>query len=100
MAEQFEVLVIGGGQAGLAAGYHLAQQGRRFAILEQSARIGDSWRNRWGSLTLFTSARYSQLPGRHTLTNVSLADLAATGLMPREVAQFLDAAIQIGRAHV
>jgi putative flavoprotein involved in K+ transport len=64
MAEQFEVLVIGGGQAGLAAGYHLARQGRRFAILEQSARIGDSWRNRWGSLTLFTSARYSQLPGR------------------------------------
>ncbi|MGH8775957.1 MAG: flavin-containing monooxygenase [Jiangellaceae bacterium] len=55
--------MIGAGQAGLAVGYHLAQRGRRFVILETNDRIGASWRNRWSSLRLFTPARYSGLPG-------------------------------------
>ena len=38
--EQREVVVIGGGQAGLAIGYLLAQQGRRFTILEAAERAG------------------------------------------------------------
>jgi putative flavoprotein involved in K+ transport len=63
MSGRFEVLVVGGGQAGLALGYHLARQGRNFAILDASPRVGDAWRNRWDSLTLFTPARYSSLPG-------------------------------------
>jgi putative flavoprotein involved in K+ transport len=62
-AEQFEAVVIGGGQAGLAVGYHLARQGRRFVILDASQRIGDAWRERWDSLRLFTPARYDGLPG-------------------------------------
>ena len=62
-AEQFEVIVIGGGQAGLAAGYHLAARGVQFVILEAGRRIGDSWRNRWESLRLFTPARLDSLPG-------------------------------------
>ena len=33
-AEHYDVVVIGGGQAGLAIGYHLAHQGRRFTILD------------------------------------------------------------------
>jgi putative flavoprotein involved in K+ transport len=58
-----EVIVVGGGQAGLAIGYFLAQQGRRFAILEAEAEPAAAWRARWDSLKLFTPARYSSLPG-------------------------------------
>jgi putative flavoprotein involved in K+ transport len=58
-----DVIVIGGGQAGLSVGYHLARRGLRFAILDASRRIGDSWRNRWDSLRLFTPSRYNGLPG-------------------------------------
>jgi putative flavoprotein involved in K+ transport len=56
-------LVIGGGQAGLAVGYHLARRGIAFQILDASARIGEVWRSRWDSLRLFTPARYAGLPG-------------------------------------
>ena len=64
MSEQhYEVVVIGGGQAGLAAGYHLAQQGRRFLVLERDHDVGPAWRERWDSLTLFTPRRYDSLPG-------------------------------------
>jgi putative flavoprotein involved in K+ transport len=62
-AEQFETVIIGGGQAGLSVGYHLARQGRRFVILDANQRIGDPWRTRWDSLRLFTPARYNGLPG-------------------------------------
>ena len=55
--------MIGGGQAGLAIGYFLAQQGRNFAILEAADQPADAWRARWDSLKLFTPARYSSLPG-------------------------------------
>ena len=61
--ERIETVVIGGGQAGLAAGYHLAERGRPFVILDADTRIGESWRNRWDSLVLFTPARYCGLPG-------------------------------------
>jgi putative flavoprotein involved in K+ transport len=61
--EQFETVIIGGGQAGLAVGYHLARRGREFVILDANQRIGDSWRERWDSLRLFTPARYNGLPG-------------------------------------
>jgi putative flavoprotein involved in K+ transport len=61
--ERHQVVVIGGGQAGLAAGYHLAQRGIEFVILEASARVGDVWRDRYDSLLLYTPARYDALPG-------------------------------------
>jgi putative flavoprotein involved in K+ transport len=57
------VAVIGGGQAGLAIGYYLAQQRRRFAIFERASELAPAWRERWDSLTLFTPRRYSALPG-------------------------------------
>jgi len=60
---QLDAVVIGGGQAGLAAGYHLRQLGCRFEVLEARPRLGDQWRERWDSLRLFTPARYSHLPG-------------------------------------
>jgi choline dehydrogenase-like flavoprotein len=65
--QRFEVVVVGGGQAGLAVGYYLAQQGRDFVILEAQNRIGASWRKRWDSLRLFTPAWISSLPGRSFL---------------------------------
>src|SRR4051795_7055540 len=58
-----EVLVIGGGQAGMAAGYYLRRAGIPFLILDGGDRIGHSWRERWASLELFTVGRYSALPG-------------------------------------
>ena len=58
-----DVIVVGGGQAGLAIGYFLAQQGRDFKILEAAAEPAAAWRERWDSLRLFTSARYDALPG-------------------------------------
>jgi putative flavoprotein involved in K+ transport len=61
--ERYETVVIGGGQAGLATGYHLARLGRPFVILDAGQRVGDAWRARWDSLRLFTPARYSGLPG-------------------------------------
>ena len=61
--ERFETVIVGGGQAGLAVGYHLARRGQRFVILDAHQRIGDAWRQRWDSLRLFTPARYDGLPG-------------------------------------
>src|SRR5213593_4306373 len=63
MDRHFETIVIGGGQAGLAVGYHLARRGRPFVILDGNERVGDAWRTRWDSLRLFTPARYDGLPG-------------------------------------
>jgi putative flavoprotein involved in K+ transport len=60
----FETVVIGGGQAGLATGYHLAKRNRDFVVLDAHERVGDTWRNRWDSLRLFTPAAHDGLPGR------------------------------------
>src|ERR671914_1014051 len=61
--EHLEVAVVGGGQAGLAMGYYLREQGLQFAIFERGDSIAPAWRERWDSLTLFTPRRYSALPG-------------------------------------
>ena len=58
-----DVLVIGGGQAGLAMGYYLAQRGLSFQIVDAGAEVGAVWRSRWDSLRLFTPAQYDNLPG-------------------------------------
>ena len=59
----FDVVVIGGGQAGLAMGHFLARQGRWFVVLEAGETVGSAWRTRWDSLRLFTPRRYDALPG-------------------------------------
>ena len=61
--ERVQVVVIGGGQAGLSVGYCLAQRGLSFVVLEANERVGDSWRKRWDSLRLFTPAKYDGLIG-------------------------------------
>jgi len=62
-AERVQTVVVGGGQAGLAVGYHLARRGLPFVILDAHERVGDAWRKRWDSLRLFTPARVNGLPG-------------------------------------
>ena len=62
-SERVETVVVGGGQAGLSVGYHLARRERPFVILEANERVGDSWRKRWDSLRLFTPARYDGIAG-------------------------------------
>ena len=61
--ERFDVIVIGAGQAGLAAAWHLAQRGLRYVALEAADQLGSSWRGRWDSLRLFSPAQYDALPG-------------------------------------
>jgi putative flavoprotein involved in K+ transport len=61
--EGTDTLVIGGGQAGLAVGYHLSRAGVPFQIVDANERTGDSWRQRWDSLKLFTPNRFNSLPG-------------------------------------
>ncbi|MDG4834227.1 NAD(P)/FAD-dependent oxidoreductase [Solwaraspora sp. WMMD1047] len=58
-----DVVVLGGGQAGLAMGHALRGSGLRVVILEAGMAVGDVWRSRWDSLRLFTPAGYSGLPG-------------------------------------
>jgi putative flavoprotein involved in K+ transport len=61
--ESIPTVVIGASQAGLTMGYHLQQAGEQFIILDAQSRIGDTWRNRWDSLRLFSFPKYSSLPG-------------------------------------
>ena len=56
-------VVIGGGQAGLAVGYHLRRLGEEVLILDAGERVGDAWRRRWDSLRLFTPSQHDGLPG-------------------------------------
>ncbi len=56
-------IIIGAGQAGLAVSHALRSHGIPHRILDDRKRVGDVWRERWDSLTLFTPPRYSSLPG-------------------------------------
>ena len=58
-----DVVVVGAGQAGLAIAWQVSRRGLRLLVLEAAAELGQSWRSRWDSLTLFTPAQYDALPG-------------------------------------
>ncbi|GGW72597.1 hypothetical protein GCM10010381_66660 [Streptomyces xantholiticus] len=64
MTQRADVVVIGGGQAGLAAGYHLRRLGVDFTVLDAQSAPGGAWQYMWDSLHLFSPAAYSSLPGR------------------------------------
>ncbi|WP_339240319.1 NAD(P)/FAD-dependent oxidoreductase [Paenibacillus sp. FSL R5-0517] len=59
----YDALVIGAGQAGLAAGYYLQRSGLTFVIVDAASSVGESWRKRYDSLRLFTPRMYDGLPG-------------------------------------
>lgn len=61
--EYIDTVVVGGGQAGLAAGYYLSRHRKEFVIIDAGGRIGEAWRRRWDSLRLFTPASFNGLPG-------------------------------------
>ena len=61
-----EVVVIGGGHAGLSISYYLKQLGKKHLVLEQNT-VGNSWNTqRWDSFKLNTPNRFSLLPGMNT----------------------------------
>ncbi|MGZ8622782.1 MAG: NAD(P)-binding domain-containing protein [Actinomycetota bacterium] len=60
--EHIDVIVVGGGQAGLATSHELAERGIEHVILERG-RVGQSWRDRWDSFCLVTPNWGMQLPG-------------------------------------
>ncbi|WP_326728150.1 ArsO family NAD(P)H-dependent flavin-containing monooxygenase [Streptomyces phaeochromogenes] len=59
-----QVVIVGGGQSGLAAGYHLRRLGVDFVILDAQSTPGGAWQRAWDSLHLFSPAGFSSLPGR------------------------------------
>lgn len=65
----YDTIIIGGGQAGLSAGYFLKKLGQKFIILTKNQKIGDNWRRRWDSLRLFTPVYYNKLPGMEFPSN-------------------------------
>ena len=79
MKGSIETIIIGGGQAGLATSYYLAQRGCEHVCLEQAARAGNAWRNdRWDSFTLLTPNWSIRLPGAEYRGN------APDSFMPRD----------------
>ena len=94
-SERREVVVVGGGQAGMAIGYFLAQRGRDFVILEAAEEPAAAWHERWDSLKLFTPVRYDSLPGL-AFELVPGSDRRSTGsyYTPRElVAELVEHAL-------
>jgi len=59
-----DTLVIGAGQAGLAAAYYLQQHRVNFRLLDAAPAAGAAWAARYDSLRLFSPAWVSGLPGR------------------------------------
>ena len=63
METKIDVIVIGGGQAGLSCGYYLNKAKIDYLILDKQSNPGGNWNNVWDSLHLFSPAEHSSLPG-------------------------------------
>ena len=59
-----EVVVVGGGQAGLATAYFLRRANLPYIVLDAEDGAGGAWRHAWDSLRLFSPAAWSSIPGR------------------------------------
>ncbi|MGW1737562.1 NAD(P)-binding domain-containing protein [Nocardia sp. NPDC001965] len=87
----FPILVIGAGQSGLSAGYHLRKRGlvpgRDFLIVDHAPGPGGAWQFRWPSLTLSTVNRVHDLPGmafaENTGTGSAGSEVPAATAVPR-----------------
>lgn len=86
-AVKVDIVVIGGGQAGLSSAYHLQRLGlvpdRDFVTLDQSPKPGGAWQYRWPSLTLAATNRVHDLPGMRFDETV---DVDASGQVQAAVA--------------
>jgi putative flavoprotein involved in K+ transport len=60
---KYDVIVIGGGQSGLAMGYYLRRTALSYIILDNQKDSGGAWLHTWKSLRLFSPAQWSSLPG-------------------------------------
>jgi putative flavoprotein involved in K+ transport len=60
---KYDVIIIGGGQSGLAMGYYLRRSGLSYIILDNQKEAGGAWLHTWKSLRLFSPALWSSLPG-------------------------------------
>src|SRR5215471_3664136 len=62
----FDVIVIGGGPAGLSASYYLQKQGLNHIVFERG-KIGESWRSqRWDSFRMNSINKYNHIPGSNS----------------------------------
>lgn len=99
MAERIDILIIGGGQAGLSLSYYLTQQQRPHLILEKASQLAEAWRNhRWDSFTLVTPNWHIRLPGgeyRGDDPDGFMSRAEVVGCLERYAASF-DAPIRFG----
>lgn len=63
MQQEFDLIIIGGGQSALACGYFLRRAGLNYLIVDDKESYGGSWPQTWESLTLFSPSQFSSLPG-------------------------------------
>ncbi len=93
-ALKVDVVVIGAGQAGLSAAYHLRRLGlaphRGFVVLDQEDQPGGAWQHRWPSLTLSTVNRIHDLPGLRfaEVVGPDAAEVEARVAVPRYFAAY------------
>lgn len=98
-ARPVDVAVIGAGQAGLSAGYHLRRRGfvpvdragegeRSFVVLDSEDGPGGAWRHRWASLTMSTVNGIFELPG-HPVPAVD-GSAPSREALPRYFAEYED----------
>jgi hypothetical protein len=89
-----DIVVIGAGQAGLSAAYHLKKRGlapdRGFVVLDQSPQPGGAWQFRWPSLKLSTVNRIHDLPGMHfsEAVDTTAREVEASVAVPRYFAAY------------
>ncbi|MFH8260072.1 NAD(P)-binding domain-containing protein [Streptomyces roseolus] len=84
-----DVVVVGAGQAGLSAAYHLRRVGlepeRDFVVLDHAPRAGGAWQFRWPSLT------YGKVHGMHALPGMELVGADASRPSSEVIAGYFDA---------
>lgn len=61
--KQYDLIIIGGGQAGLSVAYFLRRSNLDYLILDNQSKPGGSWLQTWDSLKLFSPSEYSSLSG-------------------------------------